>query len=95
MNQWHFSSLSNLPFRAINHDPTRHPDADIFLPERYLGDDTNAAESATLPYATKRGTAGYQLKLANISDHFTFGAGRRICSGIHLAENSLFILTGI
>ena len=33
-------------------------------------------------------------KLTLTIDHFTFGAGRRICSGIHLAENSLFILTG-
>jgi hypothetical protein len=24
-------------------------------------------------------------------DHFSFGAGRRICPGMHLAENSLFI----
>jgi len=24
-------------------------------------------------------------------DHFSFGAGRRICPGAHLAENSLFI----
>lgn len=24
-------------------------------------------------------------------DHFSFGAGRRICPGLHLAENSLFI----
>ncbi|KAL3482073.1 hypothetical protein BJX99DRAFT_217314 [Aspergillus californicus] len=24
-------------------------------------------------------------------DHFTFGAGRRICPGIHLAENGLFL----
>ena len=29
------------------------------------------------------------------TDHFTFGAGRRICPGTHLAENSLFILTGM
>jgi hypothetical protein len=24
-------------------------------------------------------------------DHFSFGAGRRICPGLHLSENSLFI----
>lgn len=28
---------------------------------------------------------------ANGRDHFDFGAGRRICPGMHLAENSLFI----
>lgn len=37
----------------------------------------------------------YLSKMTLTIDHFTFGAGRRICSGIHLAENSLFILTGI
>jgi cytochrome P450 len=24
-------------------------------------------------------------------DHFTFGAGRRICPGIHIADRSLFV----
>jgi cytochrome P450 len=44
-----------LNLRGINHDPARHPDPDAFKPERYIGDDTNAAESAALPDATKRG----------------------------------------
>jgi hypothetical protein len=35
-----------------------------------------------------------QLSEPTDTDHFTFGAGRRICPGTHLAENSLFILTG-
>lgn len=26
-------------------------------------------------------------------DHFSFGAGRRVCPGYNLGENSLFILT--
>lgn len=42
--------------RAINHDPVRHPDPDVFLPERYINDHMNAAESAALPDVTKRGT---------------------------------------
>lgn len=41
--------------RGINHDPIRHPDPDVFIPERYINDTTNAAESAALPDATKRG----------------------------------------
>lgn len=42
-------------------------------------DDTHSAiESAALADATKR-------------HHFTFGAGRRICQGMHIAERSLFI----
>ena len=28
---------------------------------------------------------------SHVRDHFSFGAGRRICPGSHLAENSLFI----
>lgn len=35
-------------------------------------------ESASNPNPAKR-------------DHFTFGAGRRICPGIHIADRSLFV----
>jgi hypothetical protein len=27
----------------------------------------------------------------NDRDHYTYGAGRRVCTGIHVAQNSLFI----
>jgi hypothetical protein len=65
-------------FRAINMDEKRFPNPREFRPERYIGDTTTSAESAALPDATKR-------------DHYTFGAGRRICQGMHLAERSLFL----
>ena len=29
----------------------------------------------------------------NLRDHWSFGAGRRVCAGYNLAENSLLILT--
>lgn len=38
----------------------------------------NSAEAATNPDVSKR-------------DHFVFGAGRRICQGIHIADRSLFL----
>jgi len=59
-------------------DEKRSPDPGAFRPERYLSDDLTAGDSAALSDPTKR-------------DHFSFGAGRRICQGMHLAERSLFL----
>lgn len=63
---------------AIHFDPSLYPDPDKFHPERYLHHSLKAGASAASPDPYDR-------------DHFGFGAGRRICSGLHLAENSLFI----
>jgi cytochrome P450 len=63
---------------SINMDENRHPNPREFRPERYEGDGLSAADSAALADVAKR-------------DHFTFGAGRRICQGIHIAERSLFL----
>ncbi|KAF2733286.1 cytochrome P450 [Polyplosphaeria fusca] len=63
---------------AINRDSERHPNPARFEPERYLGDDLSAMDSAGHPDPTKR-------------DHFTFGAGRRVCVGMHVAERSMFL----
>ncbi|KAJ3545766.1 hypothetical protein NM208_g2349 [Fusarium decemcellulare] len=63
---------------AINMDEQRFSDPKTFNPDRYLGDELSAAESAALTDGTKR-------------DHFSFGAGRRICQGIHVAERSLLL----
>ncbi|KAJ9649238.1 hypothetical protein H2201_004246 [Coniosporium apollinis] len=63
---------------AINMDPKRYPDPRRFDPDRYANDFLNASDAASNPDASKR-------------DHFTFGAGRRICPGIHVAERSLFL----
>ncbi|KAF2035272.1 putative cytochrome P450 [Setomelanomma holmii] len=64
---------------TIHRDPKRYTNPDKFLPERFLGDDTTAAESFALADATKR-------------DHFSFGSGRRVCPGIHLADRSIFLV---
>ncbi|KAM0185131.1 hypothetical protein ACHAPI_012281 [Fusarium lateritium] len=51
---------------------------ETFDPSRYLSYPHKAGV-----YAASRDASG--------RDHFNFGAGRRICPGMHLAENSLFI----
>lgn len=63
---------------AIHFDPNRYEDPEAFKPERYLQHPLKAGAYSghADPYAR---------------DHFGFGAGRRICPGMHLAENSLFI----
>ncbi|KAI0318335.1 cytochrome P450 [Amylostereum chailletii] len=63
---------------ALHHNQERYPDASAFNPDRYLGDDLSAADSANLTDATQR-------------DHFIFGAGRRICPGIHVAEREMWL----
>lgn len=63
---------------AINMDSRRAPDPRKFVPSRYQNDPLSLHDSASNPDATKR-------------DQFTFGAGRRIYQGMHVAERSLFL----
>lgn len=63
---------------GIHMDEHRYPEPRKFVPERYLDDRQSFADAAANPDASKR-------------DQFTFGAGRRICPGIHVAERSLFL----
>jgi cytochrome P450 len=63
---------------AINMDPTRAPEPRKFNPDRHVNDHLSLYDSASNPDGTKR-------------DQFTFGAGRRICPGMHVAERSLFL----
>lgn len=63
---------------SIHMDEKRHPEARRFNPERYLHDTQSLYDSAANADGTKR-------------DVFTFGAGRRICPGMHVAERSLFL----
>ncbi|KAI0305261.1 cytochrome P450 [Multifurca ochricompacta] len=49
-----------------------------FNPDRYLGDTLTCAESSKLSDAMDR-------------DHWAFGAGRRICPGVHVAERELWL----
>jgi hypothetical protein len=63
---------------ALNNDPERYPNPRNFDPTRYKDDLLRAQESASLNDPYKR-------------DHFTFGAGRRVCPGLNIAERSLFL----
>ncbi|KAL3459690.1 cytochrome P450 [Aspergillus heterothallicus] len=63
---------------GIHMDPKRHPNPREFNPDRYKDDQQSLADAAANPDPSKR-------------DAFTFGAGRRICPGIHVAERSLFL----
>ncbi|KAK3076953.1 hypothetical protein LTS18_011567, partial [Coniosporium uncinatum] len=49
-----------------------------FDPDRFVDDYQSSADAAANPDVSKR-------------DHFTFGAGRRICQGMHIADRSLFL----
>jgi cytochrome P450 len=59
-------------------NPELHPNPDVFDPARYLDKPLPAADyiNSNDPYDR---------------DHFTYGAGRRVCPGVHVAERSLFI----
>ena len=64
--------------RAIHMDPNRHSNPRAFDPSRYAQDFQTASDAASNPDASKR-------------DQFVFGAGRRVCQGMHIAERSLFL----
>lgn len=59
-------------------DPERHPNPRKFDPTRWANDSQTSAEAASNADETKR-------------DHFVFGAGRRLCQGMHIADRSLFL----
>ncbi|OJJ54811.1 hypothetical protein ASPSYDRAFT_210517 [Aspergillus sydowii CBS 593.65] len=63
---------------AIGMDPKRHANPRQYNPDRFKDDRQSLGDAAANPDGTKR-------------DAFTFGAGRRICPGIHVAERSLFL----
>ncbi|KDR76700.1 hypothetical protein GALMADRAFT_139595 [Galerina marginata CBS 339.88] len=63
---------------TMHHDPQRHPDPHTFNPERYMEDATLSSESANLANPLER-------------DHWMFGAGRRICPGMWVAEREVWL----
>lgn len=65
-------------YRGIHMDPNRHPNPRVFDPSRYAADFQSLGEAATNADPSKR-------------DQFVFGAGRRVCQGMHIAERSLFL----
>lgn len=63
---------------AIHYDASVYPEPEKFLPERWLDYRYSAAQAAALADGDLR-------------DHLSYGGGRRICAGMHLAEKSMFI----
>ncbi|KAJ2995401.1 hypothetical protein NUW58_g1280 [Xylaria curta] len=63
---------------AIHSDATRYPRPDVFDPDRFKDDRQSFYDAAINPDVSQR-------------DQFSFGAGRRICPGIHVANRSLFL----
>lgn len=63
---------------GMHHDPQRYPDPLAFNPERYLDHLYSTNDSANLADPYER-------------DHWMFGAGRRICPGILVAEREIWL----
>lgn len=63
---------------SIHYDIKYYPEPDSFLPQRWKDYSHSAAKAAAMPDGTQR-------------DHLSYGGGRRICAGMHVAEKSLFI----
>jgi cytochrome P450 len=63
---------------GIHHDPNTYPDPERFEPSRFESFPSLAPAYTATGEWDKR-------------DHYGYGAGRRICPGIHLAERNLFI----
>ncbi|KAF2119273.1 cytochrome P450 [Lophiotrema nucula] len=62
----------------IHYDAEYYSDPERFLPERWLNYPHSAAKAAAMADGKQR-------------DHLSYGGGRRICAGMHVAEKSLFI----
>ncbi|RUS19007.1 cytochrome P450 [Endogone sp. FLAS-F59071] len=62
---------------AINLDPMRYVDPDRFDPDRFVGLKASSAALANGPIEAR--------------DHVTFGWGRRLCPGMHLADTDGFL----
>lgn len=58
-------------------DPQHHPNPNSFIPERFA-EHTKLAPDYAAGDCEKR-------------DHYGYGAGRRICPGMHLAERNMFL----
>ena len=63
---------------GLHHDPSMQPPPDVFEPARFEGRTEPAAEYLASSDPEAR-------------DHYGYGAGRRVCPGIHLAERNLFV----
>ncbi|ROV91045.1 hypothetical protein VMCG_09608 [Cytospora schulzeri] len=63
---------------TMHHDEKRHPNPMEFDPDRYINDPLTASQSSNLVDPYER-------------DHWMFGAGRRICPGMVVAEREIWL----
>lgn len=63
---------------TIHNDASRYPCPRQFDPQRFKDDTQSFFQAATNPDVSQR-------------DQFAFGAGRRVCPGMHVAERNLFL----
>lgn len=68
--------LANI--NSLHWDEEKFKDPFTFRPERYLSHTQRSS------FYNNNGNSAAR-------DHFAFGAGRRVCPGVHLAENGLFL----
>ena len=69
-----------VPVWAIHHTDTIFEDDETFNPDRYLDHPKLANDYAGSPDWEHR-------------DHYGYGAGRRVCPGMHLAERNMWRIT--
>jgi cytochrome P450 len=62
---------------GMQHDATKYKNPEVFNPDHFAGSTKLAPELANGAYEDR--------------DHYGYGAGRRLCPGIHLAERNLFL----
>jgi cytochrome P450 len=62
---------------GMQHDSTRYQNPEVFDPDHFAGCTKLAPELANGSWEER--------------DHYGYGAGRRLCPGIHLAERNLFL----
>lgn len=70
-------SLVFIPIWALHHSEAEYSDHERFNPDRFEGYDRLANDYAGSSDFAKR-------------DHYGFGAGRRLCPGVHLAERNMW-----
>jgi cytochrome P450 len=86
-----------IPTWAIHHSSDIYPDDEAFNPDRFLNYPKLSSEYAGSANWKDRGEYLYlELKscwLTSVLDHYGYGAGRRVCPGMHLAERNMWRIT--
>lgn len=80
---------------AISHDPDDFNDPDSFIPSRYLANrfghrskETDAESVGEVTGLDSAAVGAGEVSSAGRRQTYSFGAGRRVCAGQRMAENS-------